>query len=51
MSILSIVNTSHHIPSSGGNITVKVGLSNYAIKTDLKNAAHVDVNSLYRNQF
>ena len=26
----------------GGNINVKVDLSNYAIKTDLKNETHVD---------
>ena len=28
--------------SFGGNINVKVVLSNYATKTDLKNVAHVD---------
>ena len=28
--------------SFGGNINVKVDLSNYAIKTDLKNETHVD---------
>ena len=28
--------------SFGGNITVKVDLSNYATKTDLKNVTHVD---------
>ena len=28
--------------SSGGNIKVKVDLSNYATKTDLKNVIHVD---------
>ena len=28
--------------SFGGNIKVKGDLSNYAIKTDLKNATHVD---------
>ena len=28
--------------SFGGNIIVKVDLSNYATKTDLKNVAHVD---------
>ena len=27
----------------GGNINVKVDLSNYATKTDLKNPSHVDV--------
>ena len=29
--------------SFGGNINVKVDLSNYATKTDLKNVAHIDV--------
>ena len=29
----------------GENINVKVDLSNYATKTDLKNVSHVDVNS------
>ena len=29
----------------GGNINVKVDLSNYARKTDLKNVSHVDVSS------
>ena len=29
----------------GGNINVKVDLPNYATKTDLNNAAHVDVSS------
>ena len=29
----------------GGDINVKVDLSNYAIKTDLKNLAHVDISS------
>ena len=28
-----------------GNINVKVDLSNYAIKTDLKNVAHLDTSS------
>ena len=28
-----------------GNINVKVDLSSYAIKTDLKNATHVDTSS------
>ena len=31
--------------SFGGNINVKVGLSNYATKTDLKNVTHVDTSS------
>ena len=29
----------------GGDIKVKVDLSNYATKTDLKNVSHVDVSS------
>ena len=29
----------------GGDINVKVDLSNYATKTDLKNISHVDVSS------
>ena len=31
--------------SFGGNINVKLDLSNYAIKTDLKNVTHVDTSS------
>ena len=31
--------------SFGGNINVKVGLSNYITKTDLNNASHVDASS------
>ena len=31
--------------SSGRNIKVELDLSNYATKTDLKNATHVDVSS------
>ena len=31
--------------SFGGNVNVKVDLSNYATKTDLKNAAHLDTSS------
>ena len=31
--------------SFGGNITVKVDLSNYSTKTDLKNVTHVDTSS------
>ena len=31
--------------SFGGNINVKVDLSNYATKTDLKNVTHVDNSS------
>ena len=30
------------VRSFGGNINVKVDLSNYATKTDLKNVTHVD---------
>ena len=40
---------SHQFPkwfrSFGGNINVKVDLSNYATKTDLKNVTHVDTSS------
>ena len=31
--------------SIGGNINVKVDLSNYATKTDLKNITHIDTSS------
>ena len=31
--------------TSGGNIKVKLNLSSYATKTDLKNVTHVDVSS------
>ena len=31
--------------SFGGNIKVKVDLSNYATKTDIKNISHVDTSS------
>ena len=31
--------------SFGGNINVKVNLSNYATKTDLKNVTHVDTSN------
>ena len=31
--------------SFGGNISIKVGLSNYTTKTDLKNVTHVDTSS------
>ena len=31
--------------SFGGNINVKVDLSNYATKTDLKNVTHADTSS------
>ena len=34
----------------GGNINVKVDLSNYATKTDLKNVTHVDTSS-FENKF
>ena len=34
----------------GGHINVKVGLSNYATKTDLKNVTYVDVSSFGLNQ-
>ena len=40
---------SQHFPkpfrSFGGNINVKVDLSNYATKTDLKNVTHVNTSS------
>ena len=40
---------SHYFPkpfrSFGGNLNVKVDLSNYATKTDLKNVTHVDTSS------
>ena len=40
---------SQHFPkpyeSFGGDINVKVDLSNYATKTDLKNVSHVDFSS------
>ena len=40
---------SHYFPKSfrnfGGNINVKVDLSNYATKTDLKNVTRVDTSS------
>ena len=40
---------SHYFPkpfrSFGGNINVKIDVSNYATKTDLKNVTHVDTSS------
>ena len=37
----------HYFPKPfrcfGGNINVKVDLSNYATKTDLKNVTHIDI--------
>ena len=33
--------------SFGGDIKVKVDLSNYATKTDLKNGTHVDTSVLH----
>ena len=40
---------SQYFPKSyerfGGNINVKVDLSNYATKTDLRNISHIDVSS------
>ena len=42
---------SQYFPKSyepfGRDIYVKVDLSNYATKTDLKNVSHVDVSSLH----
>ena len=38
--------------SFGGNINVKVDLSNYATKTDLKNVTHVDTSNFeLKNKF
>ena len=31
----------------GGDINVKVDLSNYATKTDLKNISHIDVRAMH----
>ena len=43
------IKISHYFPkpfrSFGGNINVKIYLSNYATKTDLKNVTHVDTSS------
>ena len=36
---------SYYPQNFGGNIKVKVDLSNYATKTDLKNVTHVDTSS------
>ena len=40
------INISQYFPKPfirfGGNISVKVDISNYAIKNDLKNIAHID---------
>ena len=33
------------LKSFGGNINVKVDLSNYATKTDLKNITHIDTSN------
>ena len=45
---------SQHFPKSfrsfGRNIKVKVDLSNYATKTDLKNVTHVDTSSFALNK-
>ena len=45
---------SQHFPKSfrsfEGNINVKVDLSNYATKTDLKNVTHVDTSSFALKQ-
>ena len=35
--------------SFGGNTNVKVDLSNYASKTDLKNVTHVDTSTCFLN--
>ena len=36
--------------SIGGNINVKVDLSNYATKSDIENVTHVDTSSFAINQ-
>ena len=45
----SHIKLSEYFPNSfskfGGNINVKVDLSNYATNTDLKNATHFDTSS------
>ena len=43
--VLKWVNTFLSLKSFGRNINVKVDLSNYATKTDLKNVTHVDTSS------
>ena len=44
-----IIKISQYFPKSyeplGGNINVKVDLSNYATKTDIKNISHVNTSS------
>ena len=46
---LSCIRMSQYFPKSyepfGGDINVKVDLSNYATKTDIKNISHVDTSS------
>ena len=46
---------SQHFPkpfrSFGRNINVKVGWSNYATRTDLKNVTHVDTSSFALKKF
>ena len=43
------IKMSQHFPKpyepSGGDINVRVDLSNYATKTDIKNISHVDTSS------
>ena len=45
----SIIKISQYFPKPyeplGGNINVKVDLSNYATKTDIKNISHVNTSS------
>ena len=47
--IIHLVEISQYFPKPyepfGGDINVKVDLSNYATKTDLKNVSHVDVSN------
>ena len=48
------IKNDHYFPKPyeplGGGTNVKVDLSNYATKTDLKNVVHVDVSSLHQKQ-
>ena len=43
------IDYNHYFPKPnepfGGDINVKVGLSNYAIKADIKNISHADTSS------
>ena len=50
----SHIKMSQYLPkpfkSFGGNINVKVGLSNYATKNDLKNVTHIGTSSFALKQ-